>query len=246
MAFTPQGFVSNNTPVVTAAFLNGIDVTCNFVLGGATTVAQALAALGLSGGGLTLSNPVTVAQGGTGATTAVAALAALGLSVPVTIAQGGTGATTAAAALTALGAVSTTAAALLAPLANPALTGIPIAPTAAPGVSTTQIATTAFAGAAAAAVSSAAVTAATAAAVAAAGPAAIAAIGGLIIKGGQIALSNGANTVNFPTAFPTSCVSVVLTPNGGGATVAITSFGATGFTCNVGVTEQYTYIALGD
>ena len=59
-------------------------------------------------GTITPSNPVDVAHGGTGATTAAAARANLGAmadeTVPIT--KGGTGATTAAAARTALGAVA--------------------------------------------------------------------------------------------------------------------------------------------
>jgi hypothetical protein len=77
MPFTPQNFVNQVGPPVSAVWLNGVDVTCNFVLDGAQTVPQALAALGLSTAA-TLSNPVTVAQGGTNSTTPAAALAALG------------------------------------------------------------------------------------------------------------------------------------------------------------------------
>jgi hypothetical protein len=73
MTFAPQNFI-NQVTTVEALWLNGIDVTCNFVLGGAQTVPQALAALGLTG----LSVPIPVSSGGTGAITAPAGLTNLG------------------------------------------------------------------------------------------------------------------------------------------------------------------------
>ena len=61
------------------------------------------------GGGQVITLPVSIANGGTGQTTAAAALAALGgvstSSLPLAIASGGTGQITAAAALAALGGV---------------------------------------------------------------------------------------------------------------------------------------------
>jgi hypothetical protein len=74
MAFTPQNFVNLIGPPVSAAWLNGVDVTCNSALNGAQTAAQVLTALGLTG----LASPVPVTAGGTGATSAAAGLAALG------------------------------------------------------------------------------------------------------------------------------------------------------------------------
>jgi hypothetical protein len=113
-----------------------------------------------------------------GADFVVVGASAAGLDGVVSITNGGTGQTTAAAALTALGgapiasptftgnpqaptptpgdndtSVATTAfvtggiataVAPLAPTSSPTLTGVPTAPTAAPGTNTTQIATTAF------------------------------------------------------------------------------------------------------
>jgi hypothetical protein len=76
MTFSPQNFVANVGPTINAVWLNEIDVTCNFVLNGAQTVAQAQAALGIPTGGLPL--PITVSQGGTGATTAAGAITNLG------------------------------------------------------------------------------------------------------------------------------------------------------------------------
>lgn len=64
MAFVPQNFKDQVGPAVSADWLNGVDVTVYSVLGGATTVSQALAALGLPVGGL--ATPVSSAQGGTG------------------------------------------------------------------------------------------------------------------------------------------------------------------------------------
>lgn len=133
--------------------------------GGSWTVSA-----GAGSGTISAVNPGTGITGG-GTSGAVT----VGLQVPVTVANGGTGATTAPQALTNLGAapiaapvftgdpraptpapgdsdtsIATTAfvqAALvpLAPLASPTFTGSPVGPTAAPGTNTTQLATTAFA-----------------------------------------------------------------------------------------------------
>src|SRR5712671_561528 len=71
MAFTPENFVDKTGPVVSAAFLNGLDQTVNRGLNGLSTQADIAAWLGIS-------FPISVAEGGTGQTTAAAALAALG------------------------------------------------------------------------------------------------------------------------------------------------------------------------
>lgn len=77
MAFIPQNFKDGSAaPPITAEWLNPLDVTVNFVLGGAQTVPAALTALGITTGSLTL--PLAIGQGGTGQNTAAAALAALG------------------------------------------------------------------------------------------------------------------------------------------------------------------------
>lgn len=71
MPFSPQNFVDQVGPVLSAAWLNPVDVLTNSVFQGATTPAQALTALGIG-------FPVSIANGGTGTTSAGAALAALG------------------------------------------------------------------------------------------------------------------------------------------------------------------------
>jgi hypothetical protein len=106
---------------------------------------------------------------------------------------------------------------------SPVLGGIPEATTPSPGDNSTRIATTAFVETAIAA------------------QAAV-----LITKGGLTpSLSGGANTITFPTRFPTACVSVVVTPYGSSATYAITSFNETQFTMNTGDAEPFTWIAIG-
>jgi hypothetical protein len=77
MAFIPQNFKAQVGPAIKAIWLNALDVTANFVLGGAQTVAQALAALGLTAAALITAVPVTISQGGTGVTTLAAFLASM-------------------------------------------------------------------------------------------------------------------------------------------------------------------------
>jgi hypothetical protein len=47
MAYVPQNLKGGVGPVISAAFVNGLNVTANFVLNGAQTVAEAQGALGL-------------------------------------------------------------------------------------------------------------------------------------------------------------------------------------------------------
>lgn len=74
MAFVPQNFVDGQGPVMKAVWLNGLDVTVSFVLGGAQTLAAAQLALGIP----SLTSPLPLNTGGTGQSTAPLALAALG------------------------------------------------------------------------------------------------------------------------------------------------------------------------
>ncbi|GJL37064.1 hypothetical protein TUM17576_38840 [Enterobacter hormaechei] len=96
---------------------------------------------------------IPIANGGTGATTAAAALGALGGAPLASPALTGTPTAPTAATATNSMQVATTAFVkaitnLLAPLASPALTGVPTAPTAAVGDNSTQLATTSFVNAA--------------------------------------------------------------------------------------------------
>lgn len=152
----------------------------------------------------------------------------------------------------------------LAPINSPALTGTPTAPTASPATTnTTQIATTAFVQAAitaalalyahlaspifsgtptapTATTSDSSLKLATTAFVHNAINAAV-----TLIRRGTVNLTNGANSVSFSPAFPTTCDEVIMTPLGAGATYYVTSKNAAGFTANVGVTQPYMYVAYG-
>lgn len=86
-----QNFVDKVGPAVSAAWLNAVDVLKYTVFGDAATKAEARAAL-------TSDAPMSIGQGGTGATTAAAARAALFGQTALAIADGGTGGTTAALA----------------------------------------------------------------------------------------------------------------------------------------------------
>jgi hypothetical protein len=79
MAFVPQNFVDQKGPVISAAFLNGLDQLTNGVFQSATTNAAAISALFSTG-------PLPIALGGTGATNAVAALNDLGGITPAQVA----------------------------------------------------------------------------------------------------------------------------------------------------------------
>jgi len=74
--FTPQNFVDQVGPVAAAAWLNGVDLTVNNALQGLTTTAEIAALLGVT----SISLPLAINQGGTGATTAAGALTALGFN----------------------------------------------------------------------------------------------------------------------------------------------------------------------
>lgn len=102
--------------------------------------------------------------------------------------------------------------------ANAALTGAPTAPTAPNGTNSTVIASTAF-------VKNVLPTNTTKCAV--------------------VALNNGANRVNFATPFGTSITGVALTAYGSGASLFVTAQDVNGFNCDVGVTQNYSYIAIG-
>lgn len=133
----------------------------------------------------------------------------------------GSGANTTQIATTAMVQAAITARlASYATLVSPIFSGTPTAPTAAPGTNTLQIASTAF------------VKAAIAAAV-------------TLIRRGTVTLTNGANSVVFSPAFPTTCDQVLLTPLGAGATYYLTAKSASGFNANVGVTQPYMYVAYG-
>lgn len=85
-------------------------------------------------------------------------------------------------------------------LISPAFSGIPTAPTAASGTSTTQIATTAFATGTFALPGS--------------GPGFIKFPNGLIVQFGIATLStNSPQSITFPIAFPTQCISITATSN---------------------------------
>jgi hypothetical protein len=233
MAFVPQNFVQNsNNPTINAAWLNGVDVTCNFVLNGAATVSQALTALGFVDGAF----PLTIAQGGTGATTAAAGLTALGGITPTAAFAAdavvlSTAETYAAAQATA----AQTAAQLFtstsyAPLASPALTGTPTAPTVALANSTT-IATL---GAVFAAVAS--------------GTLANPGFVKIPLSGGGTFIvnfgSSGAGaTVVYAQAFSTLATLVIFPVTS--ETVATTAQSLTGFTFVVGGGVGVTWIAVG-
>ena len=150
----------------------------------------------------------------------------------------------------------------LAPLASPALTGTPTAPTAAASTNTTQIATTAMVQAAIAAAGYASLTSPTFSGVPTAPTApsttnttqiattamvqaAIAANRPQQTRAAGVYLTAGSNTVTYATAFPTGTTAVVLQPTASGATYYVTGVSASGFTCNVGVTQPYYYIAIG-
>lgn len=67
-----------------------------------------------------------------------------------------------------------------------------------------------------------------------------------IVKGDQISLVAGPNTYTFPTAFPTACLSVVITPGpGSNASFFLTAISRFSFSLDVGVTQTYSYVAVG-
>lgn len=76
MTFSPQNFIDQVGPDVSAAFLNALDLTCNQGLNGLSTQASIAAWLGVPTGG----TPLSIAIGGTGANNAVTALSNLGVN----------------------------------------------------------------------------------------------------------------------------------------------------------------------
>jgi hypothetical protein len=139
MPFSPQNFINGGGPAIGAAWLNALDVTANSVLAGAQNVPAALTALGLTAASLITAVPVTIAQGGTGQTTAANALTALGGITPA--ASQAQANTAQANAIATSEAFTTTSLVPYALLASPTFTGVPAAPTAALGTNTTQLAT---------------------------------------------------------------------------------------------------------
>lgn len=135
---TIDGVPVGNPPGGTADYLRA-DGTWNVPAGGGGGISPPAGDIGGTAGSPTvvsthLSAALPVAQGGTAATSAAAALTSLGAA--------------AASALTAETGRAETAEELLAPKASPALTGTPTAPTAAALTDDTQLATTAYADAA--------------------------------------------------------------------------------------------------
>ena len=101
-----------------ATLVDDADATAaRTTLGLGTMATQASSAVSITGGTIAGINDLSLADGGTGASTAAGAVTNLGLD-PLLAAK--------------------------APLASPALTGTPTAPTATAGTNTTQVATTAF------------------------------------------------------------------------------------------------------
>ena len=146
--------VGSDSIVVSVSNYNQNAITTAQISGFATTAQLSAYQLALSS-----AAPAAIVQGGTGATTAAAALNNLGgitseaiaglatttqlsayqpaltSAAPLAISLGGTGSTDAISALSALGAAG---------LESPAFTGTPTAPTAAAHTNTTQLATTEF------------------------------------------------------------------------------------------------------
>ncbi len=82
MPFTPQNFKNLIGPALQDAWLNNLDQMVNNTLGGTPTVPAVQVALGISAASAITSVPVTIPQGGTGATTASSGLANLGGVTP--------------------------------------------------------------------------------------------------------------------------------------------------------------------
>jgi hypothetical protein len=76
MTFSPQNFIDQVGPDVSAAFLNGLDLTVNQGLNGLTTQAAIAAWLGVP----TFTTPLSITGGGTGANNAAQAVTNLGIN----------------------------------------------------------------------------------------------------------------------------------------------------------------------
>src|SRR5208337_3990994 len=86
----PQNFVDKVGPVVSAAWLNGVDGTCNVALGGAQTVAQAQSVLGIVLGPPVFFYPQTLAESAAGVTPTNTTYASPGIESGNLLRYGGT------------------------------------------------------------------------------------------------------------------------------------------------------------
>lgn len=114
-------------------------VTARLTLGLGTMATQASSSVSITGGSITGITDITVADGGTGASTAAGARANLGTNDASNLTTG-----TVAVALGGTGATTTTGTGSNVLSTSPTFTGAPLSPTASTGANNTQIATTAF------------------------------------------------------------------------------------------------------
>ena len=143
-ASTLTGYVKGaGTSALTAsATIPNTDIT-----GLGTMSTQGASAVTITGGSITGITDLAIADGGTGASTAAAALVNFGLTATAAELNIMDGVTASTTEINYVGGVTSAIQTQLdakAPLASPALTGTPTAPTAANLTNTTQLATTAF------------------------------------------------------------------------------------------------------